>query len=78
MFSIGKRKVRSKMTGFVEVSQNEMMVVDGGNDLLAAVLFLTGGTGGIILGAAVFGTLGGAIVGGITFGALGYCIGNML
>ena len=30
MFSIGKQKVRSKMTGFVEVSQNEMMVVDGG------------------------------------------------
>ena len=30
MFSIGKRKVRSKMTGFVEVSQNEMMEVDGG------------------------------------------------
>ena len=39
MFSIErKQKVRSKMTGFVEVSQNEMMVVDGGFVVTAAVI----------------------------------------
>ena len=43
MFSIGKRRVRSKMTGFVEVSQNEMMVVDGGG--------ISGAVVGIVLGA---------------------------